>query len=113
MVICPKCGYENSDDALICNLCKEVLRKVEENKQENINSTPLLQTNDKTIQKFLKIKRYVFITFGIIFLLMSVPIIRICTKVIKQSYGFIIAGNIALIWMIIICLYIYFCYKYW
>ncbi len=27
MILCPKCGYENLDDALYCNLCKEIFRK--------------------------------------------------------------------------------------
>jgi uncharacterized Zn finger protein (UPF0148 family) len=27
MIVCPKCGYENLDDALYCNLCKEIFRK--------------------------------------------------------------------------------------
>jgi len=27
MIVCSKCGYENLDDALYCNLCKEIFRK--------------------------------------------------------------------------------------
>lgn len=27
MIVCPKCSYENLDDALYCNLCKEIFRK--------------------------------------------------------------------------------------
>ena len=25
---CPQCGYDNRDDALSCNMCRAVLRKV-------------------------------------------------------------------------------------
>jgi len=27
MIVCPKCGYENLDNVLYCNLCKEIFQK--------------------------------------------------------------------------------------
>jgi len=27
MIVCPKCGYENLDNALYCNLCKQIFQK--------------------------------------------------------------------------------------
>jgi len=29
MIVCKKCGYENPDNALYCNLCKELFHKKE------------------------------------------------------------------------------------
>jgi uncharacterized membrane protein YvbJ len=29
MIVCKKCGYENPDDVLCCNLCKELFYKKE------------------------------------------------------------------------------------
>lgn len=37
-LLCPKCGYENQDDALSCNLCQEVLRK--ESRASSPGKTP-------------------------------------------------------------------------
>ncbi|MFC2091690.1 M50 family metallopeptidase [Elusimicrobiota bacterium] len=31
---CPKCGYENTDDALYCNLCQEIFKKEKKKEEE-------------------------------------------------------------------------------
>ena len=38
-IICKKCGYENLDNALYCNLCKELFHKKE--KRMTITDLPL------------------------------------------------------------------------
>ena len=39
MIVCKKCGYENLDNALYCNLCKELFHKKE--KKMTIADLPL------------------------------------------------------------------------
>ncbi|MEW6606341.1 MAG: zinc-ribbon domain-containing protein [bacterium] len=43
MLVCPKCGYKNSDDALYCNLCNKIFRK---EKKENLQEEKINSIND-------------------------------------------------------------------
>jgi ribosomal protein L40E len=40
MIVCKKCGYENPDDALYCNLCKEIFRKEKREKPMTVEDLP-------------------------------------------------------------------------
>ncbi len=47
---CPKCGYENKDDAIYCGMCSEPFKKEEKVKQPEIHREPGVEKPAKAVE---------------------------------------------------------------